>query len=147
MRVINTKEPIILLIGDIIALYVSLWVTLFLRYLEIPSTDAWSIHSQPFLIIFVLWVVIFYLSGLYERHTSILKSKVPLILFNAYLVSSLVAVAFFYIIPIFSITPKTILFIFIVVSFSILYFFRVFLYSKICLIFCVSTIFYQHTFM
>lgn len=131
MRVINTKEPFILLIGDLVILCFSLWATLFLRSGQLPTMDTWNIHFYPFLIIFALWIVIFYLSGLYERHTSILKNKVPFILSNAYIVTSLVAFAFFYVIPVFSITPKTILIIFILVSFSLLYLFRVFIYSKI----------------
>ncbi len=131
MRVINTKEPIILLVGDLAILCLSLWITLFLRFRDIPSMEVWNIHFYPFLILFFLWVSIFYLSGLYERHTAILKNKVPLILSNAYIITSLVAFAFFYTIPIFSITPKTILVIFILVSFLLLYVFRVFVYSKI----------------
>lgn len=131
MRVINTKEPVILFIADIALLCASLWLTLLFRYLEVPSFEVWNIHFYPFLILFALWIAIFYLSGLYERHTSILKNKVPLILSNAYLITSLVATAFFYTIPIFSIAPKTILLIFIVVSFFLLYSFRVFVYSNI----------------
>lgn len=131
MRVINTKEPFILFVGDLALLCFSLWFTLFLRYQSVPSMEVWDRHFYPFLIIFALWVAIFYLSGLYERHTSILKNKVPLILSNAYIITSLVAFAFFYVIPIFSITPKTILIIFIAVSFLLLYIFRVFVYSKI----------------
>lgn len=134
MRVINTKEPIVLLLGDLCALVVSLWITLAIRTQSIPSSDIWNTHFYPFLIIFALWVVIFYLSGLYERHTSILKNKLPLTLSNAYVVASLVAVVFFYSIPIFSITPKTILILFILISFGLVYLFRVFLYSKIFII-------------
>lgn len=131
MRVINTKEPIILLIGDLAVLCISLWLTLLLRSQNIPSIDVWNIHFYPFLMLFFLWISVFYLSGLYERHTAILKNKVPLILSNAYVITSLIAFAFFYFIPIFSITPKTILVIFIFVSFLLLYIFRVFVYSKI----------------
>lgn len=131
MRVINTKEPIILLVGDLAVLCISLWITLFLRFQNIPSMEVWNIHFYPFLILFFLWVSVFYVSGLYERHTAILKNKVPLILSNAYIITSFIAFAFFYVIPIFSITPKTILIIFIFVSFLLLYVFRVFIYSKI----------------
>lgn len=131
MRVINTKEPFILFIGDLAILCFSLWLSLLLRSGQVPTLEIWNVHFYPFLIIFALWIVIFYLSGLYERHTSILKNKVPLILSNAYIVTSLVAFAFFYVIPIFSITPKTILLIFIFISFFLLYLFRVFIYSKI----------------
>lgn len=131
MRVINTKEPITLFLGDVTGLIVSLWLTLLFRFQEIPTMSVWELHFFPFIIIFALWIVIFYLSGLYERHTSILKNRVPIILFNAYIISSLVAVAFFYVIPVFSITPKTILLIFIIISFLLLFMFRVIFYPRV----------------
>lgn len=131
MRVINTKEPVILLIGDILVLGASLWATLFIRYQELPSSVIWGTNIGPFLIVFALWISIFYVAGLYEKHTTILKNKLPTILFNAHIIASLFAAVFFYIIPFFSITPKTILFIFIVISFLLLYMFRVFGFSKI----------------
>lgn len=131
MRVINTKEPIVLFVADILVLCVALWVTLFLRFLHAPSLVVWQTHFSPFVIVFILWICVFYLAGLYERHTSILKNKLPGILLNAHIIASLFAIVFFYIIPFFSITPKTILGIFIIVSFLLLYSFRIFAYSKI----------------
>lgn len=131
MRVINTKEPIILLSGDILVLCVSLWVTLLVRFQHLPSLELWNIHITPFSILFALWIALFYLAGLYEKHTAILKNKLPSILFNAHIIASLFAVVFFYIIPFFSITPKTNLAIFIGISFLFLYVFRVFIFSKI----------------
>jgi exopolysaccharide biosynthesis polyprenyl glycosylphosphotransferase len=131
MRVINTKEPIILLIGDILVLCMSLWVTLLVRFQQLPSLELWNIHVIPFSIIFALWIIVFYLAGLYEKHTAILKNKLPSILFNAHIISSVFAAIFFYVIPFFSITPKTILVIFIVASFLFLYMFRIFVFSKI----------------
>ena len=131
MKVINTKEPLILFVGDMVMLTLSLWLTLVFRNQSIPSLEVWNLHFYPFIIIFALWICIFYVSGLYERHTTILKNNIPIILSNAYIATSLVAFAFFYIIPIFSITPKTILVIFIIISFLLLYVFRVFIYSKI----------------
>lgn len=131
MKVINTKEPVILFLGDLTVLFGSLWITLCLRYLSVPSIDLWNLNFIPFLSVFILWIVVFYIAGLYEKHTTILRNNIPSILFNAHIVSGLIATSFFYLIPFFSITPKTILFIFIAVSFFILYLFRVFVYPKL----------------
>ncbi len=49
----------------------------------------------------------FFISGLHETHTLILKSRLPSTAYTAHVVSSLIAVLFFYFIPYFGITPKT----------------------------------------
>jgi len=61
--------------------------------------------------------LVYFIAGLYEKHTLILKSRLPGIIFNTQVINSVFAVAFFYIIPVFGITPKTILFIYLLVSF------------------------------
>ncbi len=131
MRVINTKEPVILLIGDVLVLCTSLWATLVLRYQDLPSASLWNAHMGAFYVIFALWIFIFYLAGLYEKHTAILRNKLPSILFNAHVISSLFAAVLFYTIPFFSITPKTTLVIFIVISFLLQFLFRVYGFSKL----------------
>ena len=45
------------------------------------------------------------------------SEKLSAVIFNAHIVNSIIALAFFYFIPYFAITPKTNLFIFLVVSF------------------------------
>ncbi len=59
----------------------------------------------------------YFIAGLYEKHTLILKSKLPSVIFNAQLANSLFAIVFFYLIPFFGIAPKTILFIYLAISF------------------------------
>ncbi|MDQ5970285.1 MAG: Bac transf protein, partial [Patescibacteria group bacterium] len=55
----------LLLLGDIIILYLSLALTLWLRYGYLDQ-NLWNRHLLPFSIIFALWLVIFYINGLYE---------------------------------------------------------------------------------
>jgi len=107
MSFLNRKEPLILLLGDIGSFVLALWLSLFIRNLEVPSQDLFLIHLLPFGLLFVVWIFVFYISGLYEKHTTILKSRLPSILGSTQLVNSAVAVAFFYLIPFFGITPKT----------------------------------------
>lgn len=125
------KESLVLLLGDLVSFLVSLWLALFLRNLEVPSTELFSQHLLPFSLLFAAWVVIFYIAGLYEKHTSILKSKLPQILGNTQLVNSGIAIAFFYLIAFFGITPKTILFIYLFVSFAIILSWRMYGYFLI----------------
>ncbi|MBI1974647.1 MAG: exopolysaccharide biosynthesis polyprenyl glycosylphosphotransferase [Candidatus Zambryskibacteria bacterium] len=128
MDSVYKKESIILLLGDLVAFLVSLWIALLLRNLEIPSAKLFSLHLLPFSLLFAAWVVVFYIAGLYEKHTSILKSKLPNILANTQIVNSGIVIAFFYLIPFFGITPKTILFIYLIVSFALILSWRMYGY-------------------
>ncbi|MCX6702062.1 MAG: exopolysaccharide biosynthesis polyprenyl glycosylphosphotransferase [Candidatus Zambryskibacteria bacterium] len=111
------KEAIVLFFGDIFFFVFSLWLSLYIRFAELPTLDRFEIHLIPFSILFVIWFLVYFIAGLYEKHTLILKSKLPSIIFNTQVVNSIFAIVFFYTIPIFGITPKTILFIYLFISF------------------------------
>ena len=120
----NRKESLILLLGDLLFFLTALWVALLLRNLEWPSQELVLTHLLPFSILCVVWILVFYIAGLYEKHTVILRSNLPNILASTQLVNSALAVIFFYFIPFFGITPKTILFIHLFVSFAFILFWR-----------------------
>jgi FlaA1/EpsC-like NDP-sugar epimerase len=129
MVIVNKKEPFILFAGDIFILVFSLWAVLVIRYFEMPSWEIWVNHIQPFTIIFFFWILIFYIAGLYEKHTLILKKNLPNILLNTQVLNSVGAIIFFYFIPYFDITPKTILFIYLFVSFALILLWRLKIFS------------------
>jgi lipopolysaccharide/colanic/teichoic acid biosynthesis glycosyltransferase len=129
MTIVNKKEPLILFLGDIIFFIVALWITLFVRYFEIPTMANLESHMAPFSILFVVWVISFYVAGLYKKHTLILKSSLPKILFNTQITNIFVAILFFYFIPYFSIAPKTNLFIYLVVSSLLIYSWRLYIFN------------------
>jgi len=119
MKLSNKRESLLLFAGDIVSFSVALWVMLLVRYLELPSSELWRVHVAPFSLLFLVWVVVFFIAGLYEKHTLILKSKIAGTIFNAQITNSAIAVLFFYLIPYFGITPKTNLFIYLVLSFAL----------------------------
>jgi len=119
-------EPFILLVGDIIIFLFSLWTALFVRYFSVPSYEVFMAHILPFSIIFIVWVLVFYIGGLYEKHTLILKSRLPSLLLNIQALNTGIAIAFFYLIPYFNIAPKTNLFLYLVISFPLFLFWRVY---------------------
>jgi exopolysaccharide biosynthesis polyprenyl glycosylphosphotransferase len=114
---INRLEVLVLFAGDIVVFYCSLWLALLFRHGDMPAGAEYVTHAVPFTILFLIWVLVFFIAGLYEKHTTILKSRLPFIIFNAQMVNSILAVLFFYLIPYFGITPKITLFIYLVVSF------------------------------
>ncbi len=117
MSNIGKKEGVILFLGDVIFFALSLWLSLFFRFGEIPTKTLFYTHLTPFSILFAIWILVYFIAGLYEKHTLILKSRLPSVIFNAQVVNSIFAIAFFYTIPTFGITPKTILFIYLLISF------------------------------
>ncbi len=126
MSVSRKKETFVLFFGDIILLCLSLWFSLALRYSSIPDLQILALHAAPFAIIIAVWLIVFFISGLYEKHTLILKSRLPATIFNAQLANSFIAVLFFYFIPYFGIAPKTNLFVYLVVSFVFVLVWRIY---------------------
>lgn len=128
MNVLNKKAPGFLFIGDVAFLIFSLWLTLLLRYSTLPSWQVFLDHLVPFSILIVVWCLVFLIAGLYEKHTIVLQRNLPRTILNAEIANSLLAITFFYLIPYFGITPKTNLFIYLVVSFILILVWRMYGY-------------------
>ncbi len=114
----NRSKVLILALGDIFLLYGALFLTLGIRYSQIPGEPAKQFsenHLEPFTVIFTVWIFIFYVVGLYDTRN--LKNKIEFLKnFSLALgIGTVIAIAFFYLIPFFGITPKTNLFIFLLV--------------------------------
>ena len=92
-----------LFLGDILFFTAALWVTLTLRYFEVPSDLAFYDHLIPFSFLFLVWVTVFFIAGLYDKHTIIFKRKLPSIILNAQIVNVILAAVFFFFIPYFGI--------------------------------------------
>lgn len=124
MTIWNKKEPIILFLGDVFFFYLALAVALFLRSWQWPDSELLLLYIVPFSIIFAIWIFIFFLAGLYEKHTLVFKTKLPSVILNTFIVNSLIAALFFYLVPSFGIAPKTNLFIYFLISFALIVFWR-----------------------
>ncbi|MEK7069914.1 MAG: sugar transferase [Patescibacteria group bacterium] len=106
----NKPEKIIILFGDIAILYFALLLALIIRYGSFPSQSLWSDHSFPFFFVNLVWIIIFYIAGLYDVEKSIYPAKIFYII-KTTAFGVVIAVLMFYFIPAFGITPKTNLFI------------------------------------
>ena len=126
MKVVNKKEPWLLLLGDIVIFTVSLWLSLLVRFGEVPSGQLFSDLLLPFSILFVIWCLVFFIAGLYEKHTIIFKRRLPTRIINTQIFNSFLAVVFFYFVPYFGVTPKVILFIYIVISLTLISIWRIY---------------------
>jgi lipopolysaccharide/colanic/teichoic acid biosynthesis glycosyltransferase len=131
MTLVPKRDYLILLLGDLFIFAASLWVALTLRYLEIPSFLFLSLHIAPFAILFVVWVGVFFLAGLYGRYTRIFRTKLLSTIVYTQLINIIIAALFFFAIPFFVIAPKTVLLIYLIVSSLIIIFWRAFLYPRL----------------
>ncbi len=127
MNILNRREPVILFAGDLLAFSVALWLALAFRYGAIPSIELLSQHFVPFALLFALWTLIFFIAGLYEKNILVFKGKLPALILNTQITSSLIAVVFFYLFPFFGITPKTVLAVHLIISFFLVVLWRIFL--------------------
>ncbi|MEK7642166.1 MAG: sugar transferase [Patescibacteria group bacterium] len=122
---IHKKEPAILAFGDLIVLALSLVITLAIRYRQLPSEGLIEAHTLPFSIIFLYSLVAFYISGLYGRIISVARSSIPGLIIRTQIANGLIAVALFYFVPSFSVTPKVNLFIYLGLSICLLILWRI----------------------
>ncbi|MCX6735555.1 MAG: exopolysaccharide biosynthesis polyprenyl glycosylphosphotransferase [Candidatus Parcubacteria bacterium] len=125
MTIYNKKEGLLLFLGDIFVFVVSLWLALFARYLQMPTGQLFYHHLLPFSFIFAAWGISFFSAGLYGKHTLLFKSRLPTLLLNTQIINSVLAVIFFYFIPALVITPKVLLFVYLVISFVFILIWRV----------------------
>jgi len=126
----RARELLVLISGDIVFFMVSLWLTLLVRYLSIPSGELLLNHLWPFLLLSSLWLLIFYMAGLYDKHTVFLKSLLFSRIINTQVVNILVASLIFLVVP-FSIAPKTNLVIYLLISIGLITWWRMVLFNKI----------------
>jgi len=110
----NFKKTILLL-GDIVILYLSLWLTLLIRYGTNFDFQRWQQHFWPLTIIYLLWLIVFYIAGLYELTLARNNIGFYSTLSRGLAINAGLAIAFFYFIPYFGITPKTNLFLNLVI--------------------------------
>lgn len=120
MNIVRRKEVLALFLGDIAVFFVSLYLTLTFRFGELPTSDTFLTHLIPFSVLFLVSVLVAFIAGLYEKHTLVLKSKLPMMLTRVQVTNAVIGIAFFYFIPYFNITPKVILFLYLVISLVIM---------------------------
>jgi lipopolysaccharide/colanic/teichoic acid biosynthesis glycosyltransferase len=124
-------RTLILFLGDIVFFTFSLWLSLFLRVFEVPTWRLFLAHLEPFSLLFVAWIAVFFIAGLYESRSIILERRaISMALLAAQLANVIIAALFFFFVPIFGIAPKTLLFIYLIVSLVLVFFWRVALFPK-----------------
>lgn len=122
----NTKERLVLFVGDIVCFLASLFISLFIRYGGDSPELSFVFLLTTWGVIFSASILSFFVAGLYEKHTLIFESGLPSLLLKAQIGNAIIIVVFFYFIPIFGASPKTTLFIYLVTSSVLVFFWRLY---------------------
>ena len=123
----RTRELLILIGGDLASFILALWLTLAVRYFAWPDTELIESHFGPFLILSGVWLLVFYIGGLYDKHTSFLKSLIFSRILNIQVVNIVIAALLFTVIP-FGIAPKTNLVLYLIISVCLITAWRMYLF-------------------
>jgi lipopolysaccharide/colanic/teichoic acid biosynthesis glycosyltransferase len=105
-------KQIILLLGDIAIFYAALYLALYLRYLGAPHGELWEQNSAVFTWIFLVWILAFYIGGLYDLKNFTHKGRFVENYLQLLAISLVISIIFFYLFPYNNISPKTNLVIF-----------------------------------
>lgn len=119
-----------LLFGDVIAFMCALFLTLIVRYQALPTDELLRIHLFPFLFLFVVWVLVFLITGLYDPHLALVRKKIPALVLKVQFFNILCAALLFFIFP-FGIEPKTNLAIYLIISTGCIVVWRLYVYPRV----------------
>ena len=118
-------RTLVLFMGDMLSFILALWLSLFLRAFELPPQWFFVAHLEPFSLLFIAWVAVFFIAGLYENRSIILARRaLSATLLIAQTFNIAIAALFFFFVPLFGIAPKTLLFIYLGVSFILILLWR-----------------------
>ena len=113
-----------IILPDALLLYLSLYLAIAIRYhSQLPQDQSYA-HYSAFSVIFLFWLLVFFIHGLFEassfrRYTSLVFNLV-----SAMSVNFLIAIIYFYFQPNLILTPRRFLIIQIIVAFILLLLWR-----------------------
>jgi exopolysaccharide biosynthesis polyprenyl glycosylphosphotransferase len=124
-------RKLVILLGDIALLYLSLLLTLVLDVAGVVDWEVFLQHAVPFSVLYLVWVFILYVMDAYEL--TLPPTSVPFMSRFGVAVLALFAVGvlFFYAITLTDLTPKTNLFIHVVLFGCLAYVWRLIFFAKI----------------
>lgn len=125
------RASALLFIGDLATFLAALWLTLLLRYGTVPTEALLRDHIGPFSILFAVWILVFYMSGLYSKRFILFKSSLPNAILRTQVINIVIAALFFFLTPGVAIAPKTNLLIYLMVSLGLIFAWRLAFYPRI----------------
>ena len=120
MQLVYRLKQLILAFGDLLAFLTGFLASLSMRYQAFPSAEQIENNRSLFFIMFLLWIVVNYINGLYDLGRDARTSAFYRRIAEAAGISLVLSIAFFYLLPSQRIAPKTILLLNIVTGYGLL---------------------------
>ncbi|MFH0854057.1 MAG: sugar transferase [bacterium] len=103
-------KKFILFLGDVIILFFALYLTLLIRYGQNFNKGIWNAHFPAFAWLYIIWLLIFYITNLYEINEAKVSMEYYQKILASLLICGLFSATYFYFNPKINIAPKTNLF-------------------------------------
>jgi lipopolysaccharide/colanic/teichoic acid biosynthesis glycosyltransferase len=127
------KATTLLFAGDLVVFIVALWITLFVRYFRIPELHSFFFQVDLYSPIFVLWILVFYMAGLYSKRVILFKNELWGAILRTQLLNIVLGALYFFFVPQLGIAPKTILVLYLFISLGGIFLWRMFLFAHVTL--------------
>lgn len=116
-------KQILLLLGDFLVFQLVVPAMLLVRYGKL-TPELYDQHAIPFFFLSLLWLVGYYIAGLYDLRLSRDSLKFFRTYFEGALANLVISLCFFYLVPLFGITPRTNLVLYFVIVLVLNYLWR-----------------------
>ena len=124
MNGLSRFKQIILVTGDVAILYAALTVTVWLRYGNFFYAYLVDRHLEPFTVVFAIWILVFYIAGLYDLQTLKNDFEFEKKFWYTLFINTIITALVFYSVPYFGITPRANLGIFLLIFGGLSYIWR-----------------------
>lgn len=128
MKLIYRAKQLMLIGGDFLCFVFGFWLSLLIRYLRVPVWSDIEKHLVLFFFLFLLWLVINFINGLYDLG-KFKRKETTRYFVEAAAISFLVSIIFFYALSNSAVAPKTILILNVLIGYGLSYLWRV-IYEK-----------------
>jgi lipopolysaccharide/colanic/teichoic acid biosynthesis glycosyltransferase len=124
------KATTLLFLGDILVFIFTLWLTLLARYLAIPPLQSFLHQLYLYVPLFLLWLLVFYMAGLYGKRVVLFKNKLWGAILRTQMLNIVIGALYFFLLPGLGITPKTTLVLYLFISLAGIFFWRLVLFPR-----------------
>lgn len=125
------KATLLLFLGDVAIFLFSLWLTLLVRYQAVPGREVLAAHVPSFSFLFLLWLLVFYMAGLYGKRVVLFKSHLWGAILQVQVVNIILGALFFFFVPGIGIAPKTNLVLYLFISLALIFIWRLWLFPRL----------------
>src|SRR6185369_15702987 len=125
------RKAALVFAGDIAVFVFSLWLTLFVRYGELPGGPLYVSHFRVFGVLFLIWTLVFYMAGLYSKRALLTQYELTGAIVRTQLLNITIAALVFFTVPGIDIAPKTNLALYLVISLVFIFVWRLAILPRI----------------